>query len=115
LFVAGIVIMNIMMASIKERTREIGIRMSVGATRLDIFLQFMIQALSFTFIGGIVGVLIGISILNKFSVYIGLPLSGGVSIVVMSIAVSVSVGLIFGIVPAIRASNLDPVKCLSYE
>jgi len=115
LLVAGIVIMNIMMASIKERTREIGIRMAVGASRLDIFLQFIIQTLIITILGAVIGVISALSILNIISDYIGINMSGSFSLVSLSIAIAVGVGLFFGVLPALKASKLDPVKCLAYE
>lgn len=115
LLVAGIVILNIMTASIKERTREIGIRMAVGARRLDIFFQFLIQTVFFTFVGGTAGIIVGLAFLGRFSEYIGIELSAGIPLVIISLAVALSVGMIFGIFPAVKASNLDPVKCLAYE
>ncbi len=115
LLVGGIVIMNIMMATVHERTREIGIRMAVGARRLDIFIQFIIQTLIITTSGGIIGIIIGLSILNLVGDYIGVRMTGGTSMVIVSLIIAAILGLTFGIFPAVKASNLDPVKCLSYE
>jgi putative ABC transport system permease protein len=115
LLVAGIVIMNIMMASIQERTREIGIRMAVGASRFDIFMQFVIQTLIITLMGGILGVVAGTSILKLVSDYLSIKMTGSLTMVLVSLAIAGSVGLVFGIFPAVKASNLDPVKCLAYE
>lgn len=115
LFVGGIVIMNIMMATVHERTREIGVRMAVGARRFDIFMQFMIQTLLITISGGILGIILGLSILDYVGNYIGVAMTGGITMVVVSLCIAAFLGLAFGIFPAVKASNLDPVKCLSYE
>ncbi|MBW6516209.1 MAG: ABC transporter permease [Candidatus Cloacimonetes bacterium] len=115
LLVGGIVIMNIMMATVRERTREIGIRMAVGARRIDIFMQFIIQTLIITTSGGVIGILIGLSILDIIGGYLGVQMTGGTSMVILSLIITAILGLTFGIFPAIKASNLDPVKCLSYE
>lgn len=115
LLVGGIVIMNIMLATIQERTREIGIRITVGARRIDIFIQFLVQTILVTSIGGILGILIGISILDLVSKYLGFPLVVGVEMIIISLVVSAGIGLVFGISPAIKASKLDPVEALRYE
>jgi|SRR5690554_706049 len=115
LFVGGIVIMNIMMATVNERTREIGIRMAVGARRFDIFLQFLIQTVIITISGGVLGIILGLSLLDIVGEYIGVAMSGGTTMVFVSLIITAFLGLIFGLYPAIKASNLDPVKCLAYE
>ena len=115
LLVGGIVIMNIMLASIQERTREIGIRIAVGARRRDIFTQFLVQTVLVTSIGGIVGVIAGLSILQIVSKYLGFELIAGVPMILIALIVSAGVGLIFGISPAIKASKLNPVDALRYE
>ncbi len=120
LVVGGIGIMNIMLVSVTERTREIGLRKAVGATRANIMLQFLLEAIMLTMLGGFVGVAIGGSfsflaakiIANyspdwKFS----LPLSG----ILLSVGVATLVGLIFGLYPAQKASKLDPIEALRYE
>jgi putative ABC transport system permease protein len=115
LLVGGIVIMNIMLATIQERTREIGVRLSVGARRFDIFLQFLIQTVIITTIGGILGVIGGLSILDIVGRFLQMKAVASEGMVLTAILVSVGIGLIFGIFPAIRASNLDPVEALRYE
>jgi putative ABC transport system permease protein len=115
LFVGGIVIMNIMMATVNERTREIGIRMAVGARRFDIFFQFLIQTLIITISGGLIGIVLGLSILDFVGEYIGIAMSGGTTMVFVSLIIAATLGLVFGMYPAIKASNLDPVRCLAYE
>ena len=104
--------MNIMLASIKERTREIGVRLAIGARRMDIFLQFLVQTLLITAMGGIFGIIIGYSILDFVGKYLQITVMASMQMIWVSLAVSVGVGLIFGIAPAVRASNLDPVMAL---
>lgn len=115
LIVGGIVIMNIMLASVQERTREIGIRLAVGARRFDIFLQFLIQSIMITFVGGIIGVLTGVSIVKHVGAFLNTNTVVDVTMIYIALIVSVGVGLIFGIFPSIKASNLDPVEALRYE
>ena len=115
LLVGGIVIANIMLASIQERTREIGIRLTVGARRRDIFIQFLVQTVLITFIGGILGTLVGLSILEMVSEYLEIKLIAELSMVLIALTVSVGIGLLAGIIPAIMASKLNPVEALRYE
>lgn len=115
LVVGGIGIMNIMLASILERTREIGIRRAVGAKRRDIWKQFLIESMSISFLGGVTGILFGFGVSKIVALYAEWStVVTGVSIA-MSFGVSASVGLLFGIYPAVRASRLDPVEALRYE
>jgi len=115
LLVGGIVIMNIMLASVQERTREIGIRLAVGARRFDIFLQFLIQSVVITFIGGVIGVITGVSIVKYVGKFLNVSTMVDMSMIYIALLVSVGVGLIFGIFPSVRASNLNPVDALRYE
>lgn len=115
LLVGGIVIANIMLASIQERTREIGIRIAVGARRRDIFFQFLAQTIIITAIGGMFGILTGLSILKFISNYIGIELIASISVIMIALAVSVGVGFVAGIIPAVTASKLNPVEALRYE
>ncbi len=112
LTVGGIVIMNIMLASIKERTREIGVRLAVGARRVDIFVQFLVQTILITVLGGIFGIILGFSILDLVSGYLEMKLLAEPKMIVISLLISAGVGLVFGIVPAVKASKLDPVVAL---
>jgi putative ABC transport system permease protein len=123
LTVAGIGIMNIMLVSVTERTREIGIRMSVGARRRDIMNQFLIEALFLCLLGGVISLLIGVLVgWLMASVVVGfvvrssasgqLPLVITPATVILPFAVSAGVGIIFGLYPAIRASRLDPIVAL---
>ena len=115
LLVAGIVIINIMLATIQERTREIGIRLAVGARRFDVFIQFLVQTVLVTFIGGVIGTFFGFSILDLVSKYLEFKLIAYPGMVLAALSVSVGVGLLSGIIPAIKAANLNPVTALRYE
>lgn len=112
LLVGGIVIMNIMLASVKERTREIGVRLAIGASRFDIFIQFLIQTVLITALGGVFGVVLGFSILDIVSTFLGISVLASAQMIWVALMVSLGVGLLFGITPAIRAANLDPVLAL---
>ena len=115
LLVGGIVIMNIMLASIRERTREIGVRIAVGARSRDIFLQFLVQTILITSLGGVLGILFGFAILDKVGSYLQIEVLASVQMIWVALLVSIGVGLIFGVGPAIRASRLDPVIALREE
>lgn len=115
LLVGGIVIANIMLATIQERTREIGIRITVGARRIDIFIQFLIQTIVVTIIGGILGIIVGLSLLDLVSKFIDITLIAGPEMIFIALAVSAGIGLLSGLIPAIIASKMDPVKALRYE
>jgi ABC-type antimicrobial peptide transport system permease subunit len=115
LLVGGIVIMNIMLASIQERTREIGVRLAIGARRIDIFVQFMVQAVLITTMGGVIGIVLGFGILDIVGKYLELSLVASMQMIGTALLVSVGVGLVFGVTPAIRASNLNPVTALRNE
>jgi putative ABC transport system permease protein len=115
LLVGGIGIMNIMYVSVTERTREIGLRMSIGARGIDILLQFLIEAILISVTGGVIGVLfgVGVSLLVKFA--IGWPIFIQVYTVFLAFAVCTATGIFFGWYPARKASNLDPIEALRYE
>lgn len=115
LIVGGIGIMNIMLASVIERTREIGIRRSVGATRRDVVLQFLLEAITISFSGGIIGIVLGILISVGIEQWTGILTIVTLPAVMLSFVVSVGVGLVFGYLPARRAAQHDPVVALRYE
>jgi putative ABC transport system permease protein len=115
LLVGGIGIMNIMLASILERTREIGVRRAVGARQKDIVRQFLVEAVLISFIGGLVGIAFGFGISQLIASVAGWQTIVTPISIVLAFAVSVSVGLIFGIYPATKAARLDPVEAIRYE
>jgi len=115
LLVGGIGIMNIMLASVLERTAEIGLRRALGARKSDIRLQFITESLALSLAGGLVGIALGFGISRLVAIYSGWSTIITVQSIVLSFGVSSMVGLVFGIYPAVQASNLDPIECLRYE
>jgi len=116
LLVGGIGVMNIMLVSVTERTKEIGIRKALGATRRAIVLQFLLEAMTLTFFGGVIGVVIAVGISNLIMLLIpSIPAQVPLWAVIAGLSVSVGVGLVFGVLPARKASRLDPIECLRYE
>jgi putative ABC transport system permease protein len=115
LLVGGIGIMNIMLATVLERTREIGVRRAVGARRADIRNQFVIESFTITAAGGLLGIAMGIAIAKGVALYAGWTTIVTPSSILLSVGVSVGVGLVFGIYPALRAAELDPIESLRYE
>jgi putative ABC transport system permease protein len=115
LLVGGIGIMNIMLASVLERTREIGIRRAVGARRRDVIRQFLVETTLITTTGGVLGTLFGVALAQLVGYFAGWSTIVTVTSIVLAFVVSVSVGLVFGVYPAVRAAALDPVQALHYE
>ena len=118
LLVGGIGIMNIMLVSVNERTREIGIRKAVGARRGDILNQFLIEAVALTGLGGIIGILLGWAItevVHRIPQAASLPLLITSGTVIIAVGVSVAIGVVFGLYPAMRAARLHPIQALRYE
>ncbi|MBU0760051.1 MAG: ABC transporter permease [Candidatus Omnitrophica bacterium] len=115
LLVGGIGIMNIMLVSVTERTREIGLRKAIGATNKDIMVQFLIEAVLMSFIGGITGVALGIGIAILITIFAGWAVKVAVSSVILATTFSLIVGVVFGIWPARQASLLNPIEALRYE
>ena len=115
LIVGGIVVMNIMLVSVTERTKEIGIRKAIGARRKDILTQFLIEAVVVTAVGGAVGVLAGFGLAYLISALIGFPLFINSWSAVLGVGMSSLVGIIAGLWPAWRAARLDPIEALRAE
>ena len=115
LLVGGIGIMNIMLASVMERTREIGVRRAIGAKRRDVIRQFLIETTIISLAGGVMGVLVGVGLSQLIGYLAGWSTIVTTTSIVLAFVVSVAIGLIFGLYPAVRAARLDPVKALHYE
>jgi putative ABC transport system permease protein len=115
LLVGGIGIMNIMLASVMERTREIGVRRAVGATRRDVIRQFLVETTLITVTGGLAGTVVGVLLSQLVAYLAGWSTIVTITSVVVACAVSVTVGIVFGLYPAARAARLDPVYALHYE
>jgi putative ABC transport system permease protein len=115
LVVGGIVVMNIMLVSVTERTKEIGIRKAVGARQKDILTQFLIEAVTVTALGGAIGVLTGFGLAYVLALAMGFPLLISAASAVLGVGVSSIVGVVSGLWPAWRASRLDPIEALRAE
>jgi putative ABC transport system permease protein len=115
LVVGGIVIMNIMLVSVTERTREIGIRKAMGARQTDVLAQFLIESATMALVGGCLGVILGITFAKGITALIGMPSAVKLWAVAAALTVATSVGLFFGVYPARRAAKLDPIAALRFE
>ena len=115
LVVGGIVIMNIMLVAVTERTREIGIRKAMGARRQDVLMQFLIESATVALLGGCLGVVFGITLAKTITALIGMPSAVRLWAVLAGLTVATSVGLFFGVYPAKRAAKLDPIVALRFE
>lgn len=115
LLVGGIGIMNMMLTAVTERTREIGLRKAVGARRSDISVQFLAESVALTFIGGLVGVLLGVGVSLGLTQFTGISTSVSGGSVLLAAGVSIGIGVVFGYYPALRASGMNPVEALRYQ
>jgi putative ABC transport system permease protein len=115
LLVGGIGIMNIMLASVLERIKEIGLRLAIGAKKSDVIQQFLLEAIMISVSGGIIGVILGVSMAYVVSEFAGIPTIISFTSILLSFGVAATVGLIFGIAPARKAANQDPISSLRYE
>lgn len=115
LIVGGIGIMNIMLVSVTERTREIGIRKAIGAQHADILIQFLIEAVAISITGGVIGMLLGAGLLQVLSGIMDMQLTMSVSVSALALGFSLAIGVIFGIYPANKAARLRPIDALRYE
>lgn len=115
LIVGGIGVMNIMMVTVTERTREIGIRKSIGAKNRDIMFQFVVEAIILTFMGGILGIIFGWAAGLAAGAIMGMESAVSVNSIIIAVAISSAIGIIFGVYPARKAARLDPIEALRYE
>jgi putative ABC transport system permease protein len=115
LIVGGIVIMNIMLVSVTERTREIGVRKALGARRSDVLGQFLIEACILAFLGGAIGVILGITIAKTVTLLVGMPSVVPTWSIWAGLIVALSIGVFFGVYPARKAAMLDPIAALRFE
>jgi putative ABC transport system permease protein len=115
LLVGGIGVMAVMMVSVTDRTQEIGLRRAMGATRRDILVQFLVEAGTLTGIGGVLGIVVGIVGASGVSLLLGLAPEIPINISAIAVVVSIVIGVVFGVIPARRASRLIPVDALRYE
>jgi putative ABC transport system permease protein len=113
--VGGIGIMNILLVSVTERTKEIGVRMAVGAKRIHILMQFLIEAVTLSLVGGIIGVVLGVVGARLTTLVAGWPTIISMESIVTAFFFSVGVGLFFGLYPANKAARLNPIEALRYE
>lgn len=115
LLVGGIGIMNMMLTTVTERTREIGLRKAIGAKKKDVTLQFLFEAVILTFIGGAIGIALGMILAFTISSFAGIPTKVALSSIILAFGVSAGIGLIFGYYPARKAAQLNPIEALRYE
>jgi putative ABC transport system permease protein len=115
LLVGGIGIMNIMLVSVTERTREIGLRKAIGAKRETILSQFLLESVVMCLVGGTLGIILGLGMVNIVAAQMKVPPAVNTTAIAMAFGFSAFVGLFFGLYPAIRASNLQPIEALRYE
>jgi len=115
LVVGGIVIMNIMLVSVTERTREIGVRKALGAKQRDILLQFLIESGTMALVGGAIGVLVGVGVGKLITLVVGFPTNAPLWVIFLGLFLAGAVGIFFGVYPASKAAKLDPVVALRAE
>jgi putative ABC transport system permease protein len=115
LLVGGIGIMNIMLVSVTERTREIGIRLAIGAQERHILVQFLVEATVLSLLGGIIGILIGLSLAGLASSTMSIPFAPSAAVILLAVGFSGLIGMVFGFFPALRGARLDPIDALRHE
>jgi putative ABC transport system permease protein len=115
LMVGGIGVMAIMMVSVTNRTREIGVRKAVGATQREILLQFLVEAATLTGLGGLIGIIVGLALGRLITSVMNIDAGIPVALTLVAVSVSVGIGIVFGMIPARRAARLDPIEALRYE
>ncbi len=115
LLVGGIGIMNIMLVSVTERTREIGVRLAIGAQERDILWQFLVEATVLASLGGIIGILLGLSLAGAAAWSLAIPFAPSTAVILLSVGFSALIGMVFGFFPALRGARLDPIDALRHE
>jgi putative ABC transport system permease protein len=115
LLVGGIGIMNIMLATVTERTREIGIRRAIGAKRRHIIMQFLMETTVLSTSGGILGVIVGVLIPIFFTLLLGITTSTSIASIVVAFGISVATGIVFGVYPAYKAASMNPIEALRHQ
>jgi putative ABC transport system permease protein len=115
LLVGGIGIMNIMLVSVTERTREIGIRLAIGAHEKHILIQFLVEATVLSLLGGLIGIAIGLTLAGIASMTLSIPFAPSVAIILLAVGFSALIGMVFGFFPALRGARLDPIDALRHE
>jgi putative ABC transport system permease protein len=113
--VGGIGIMNVMLVSVTERTREIGIRLAIGARARDVMLQFLVEAVTLSWVGGFAGILLAYGLCHSLAKVVGAPFVFDPKINLIAFVFSAAIGIIFGFMPARRAASLDPIEALRHE
>jgi putative ABC transport system permease protein len=115
LLVGGIGIMNIMLVSVTERTREIGIRLAIGAHEKHILVQFLVEATVLSLLGGIIGIVLGLTLAGTAALLLSIPFSPSLSVILLAVGFSALIGMVFGFFPAMRGARLDPIEALRHE
>ena len=115
LLVGGIGIMNIMLVSVTERTREIGIRLAIGAHEKHILVQFLVEATVLSLLGGLIGIALGLAIAGATSMALSIPFAPSLAVVLLAVGFSALIGMVFGFFPALRGARLDPIEALRHE
>ena len=115
LLVGGIGIMNIMLVSVTERTREIGIRLAIGAHEKHILIQFLVEATVLSLFGGLIGIALGLALAGTASWTLSIPFVPSPAVILLAVAFSAAIGMVFGFFPALRGARLDPIDALRHE
>jgi putative ABC transport system permease protein len=115
LLVGGIGIMNIMLVSVTERTREIGIRLAIGAHEKHILIQFLVEATVLSLLGGLIGIALGLALAGAASMTLSIPFAPSLAVILLAVGFSALIGMVFGFFPALRGARLDPIDALRHE